>query len=422
MSPLETDIQERLAPTPAIPQHSKSPVAIEVRNIHKTFRIPTQRIDTLKERAVRGFRRPPDRELHALSGISFDVERGEFFGIVGRNGSGKSTLLKLLASIYRADAGTIRIGGRLAPFLELGVGFNTELTARENVAINAVMMGLTPREARHRFDAILEFAELSDFADLKLKNYSSGMLVRLGFALMTQVDADVLLVDEVLAVGDASFQQRCFDAFARLHAAGRTIILVTHDMHAVEAHCDRAMLLEGGKVAERGDAGDVARRYLEINFTRTAEEGASDERNVGAFSFLNSRILDPDGEPATGVAQGNPISLDVVLAADRTVEDPVFAFHITNADHLLVFAHGAFRVPGVSTLRPGERIRIRATLDNPLASGHYFVHWALGRNFRKPQWVGFRNDAVDFSVYGTKRFGGVVELATEIVGGREEAG
>ncbi|HEX8959892.1 MAG TPA: ABC transporter ATP-binding protein, partial [Solirubrobacterales bacterium] len=206
---------------------SRAP-AIQVEDLHKSFRIPTHRVDSLKERVVRPFASRDYRVLKALDGISFEIGQGEFFGIVGRNGSGKSTLLKLLASIYRADSGRIRMAGRLAPFIELGVGFNHELTARENVVLNGVMMGLTPRETRHRLDAILSFAELQEFSDLKLKNYSSGMLVRLAFSLMLEVDADILLIDEVLAVGDAAFQQKCADAFHMMKAAGKTIVLVTH--------------------------------------------------------------------------------------------------------------------------------------------------------------------------------------------------
>ncbi len=204
------------------PETSPREISIDVQGLSKSYMIPTQKRDTLKERAVRPFERAEYRRLQALDDVSFDVERGEFFGIVGRNGSGKSTLLKLLGSIYSADAGRIRIAGRVVPFIELGVGFNLELSAHDNVVLNGVMMGLTPREARRRFDEVIEFAELEEFSELKLKNYSSGMLVRLGFSLLTQVDADVLLIDEVLAVGDAAFQQKSFDAFSRLHREGRT--------------------------------------------------------------------------------------------------------------------------------------------------------------------------------------------------------
>ena len=208
--PSEPDLAE--TPAPAA-RRSDGPVTIEVRGVHKTFRIPEQRVDSLKERVSHPLTRVDHRELHALKDISFDVHRGEFFGIVGRNGSGKSTLLKILASIYRADAGRVRMAGRVAPFIELGVGFNPELTARENGVLNGVLMGLTRREAQRRLDAVIEFAELEDFADLKLKNYSSGMMVRLAFAVMVQADADIMLIDEVLAVGDAAFAQKCMDVF-----------------------------------------------------------------------------------------------------------------------------------------------------------------------------------------------------------------
>ena len=240
------------APAPADPLAGRPP-AIQVEGLHKSFRIPTQRVDSLKERAVHPFAAREYRELQALDGISFEIRQGEFFGIVGRNGSGKSTLLKLLASIYRADAGTIRIAGRLAPFIELGVGFNAELSARENVVLNGVMMGLTPQEARNRLDAVIEFAELDEFVDLKLKNYSSGMLVRLAFSLMMEVDADILLIDEVLAVGDAAFQQKCADAFREMKAAGKTIVLVTHEMATVEEYCHRAMLIGDGQHPHIGE-------------------------------------------------------------------------------------------------------------------------------------------------------------------------
>ena len=181
---------------------------IEARDISKAFEIPSHRIDSLKERTLHPFARRTYRRLEALRQVTFDVHQGEFFGIVGRNGSGKSTLLKILSSIYRADSGSIRMAGRPAPFIELGVGFNMELSARENVILNGVMMGLSQREARRKLDAVLEFAELEEFADLKLKNYSSGMLVRLAFSVMIQSEAEILLIDEVLAVGDAAFQEK----------------------------------------------------------------------------------------------------------------------------------------------------------------------------------------------------------------------
>ena len=210
--------------------------ALVAQGVQKRFKIPEERSHTLKERALHPLRRSRHEELQALKDISFAVEPGEFFGIVGRNGSGKSTLLKCLAGIYRADEGKIWCNGRMSTFIELGVGFNPDLAAFDNVALNGIMLGLSPREARARYERVIEFAELEEFQDLKLKNYSSGMHVRLAFSVAIQVDADILLIDEVLAVGDASFQQKCFDVFNRMREEGRTIIFVTHDMGCGHAH------------------------------------------------------------------------------------------------------------------------------------------------------------------------------------------
>ena len=198
------------------------------------------------------------------------MERGEFFGIAGRNGSGKSTLLKCIAGIYKCE-GDIWCRGRLSTLIELGVGFNMELAARDNVVLNGIMMGLSPKEARKRYDSVIEFAELEEFRELKLKNYSSGMQVRLAFSVAIQVDADILLIDEVLAVGDASFQQKCFDVFHTMRAEGKTIVFVTHDMAAMQRFCHRALLLERGSMVHLGDPSEVADRYLELNFGRQPE-------------------------------------------------------------------------------------------------------------------------------------------------------
>src|SRR5918992_6328890 len=254
--------------------HETAPLAVSVEGAYKTFRIPHQQFHTFKERVLHPFRARTYDAFHAMNDISVEVPRGEFFGIVGRNGSGKSTLLKCIAGIYQLDRGGIRVEGRLSPFIELGVGFNPDLAAEDNVIINAVMMGLSRAEARRRFEDIVAFAELEEFVDLKLKNYSSGMAVRLGFAVSTQVDADVLLVDEVLAVGDASFQQKCFEKFRGLKEEGKTILFVTHDMALVERFCDRAMLLERGKVLSVGDPHEVGLLYNKVNFGQVSPQGA----------------------------------------------------------------------------------------------------------------------------------------------------
>ena len=282
------------------------PVVIEARGVAKSFRIPEHRIDSLKERATHPFARMHYRQLDALQEMSFDIHKGEFFGIVGRNGSGKSTLLKILASIYRPDAGRVRMAGRVAPFIELGVGFNPDLTARENGELNGVLMGLSRREARARLDAVLEFAELEDFVELKLKNYSSGMMVRLAFAVMVQADADIMLIDEVLAVGDAAFGQKCMDVFHERRRAGKTVVLVTHDMSTVQSICHRAMLIHDGELKYIGDPEETARRYYRLNFARPADADDGSERTaVPDFNarLLHARLENEAGERIDNVEQ-----------------------------------------------------------------------------------------------------------------------
>lgn len=248
-----------------------SPNAIEVRNLTKAFRIPTNTMTTLRERLVhRG--NSSYRILDVLDDISFDVPRGEFIGVMGRNGSGKSTLLKILAGIYRQDSGTAMAAGRIAPIIELGVGFNLEMGAYDNVVMNAVMMGLTPTEARTRYHDIIDFAELGDFEELKLRNYSSGMKARLGFAVMTHVQAEIMLFDEVLAVGDTRFIEKCSDTFERLRGQGRTGVLVSHSSETIRQHCSTAILIEDGKLFASGDSEHVAKQYAELQ--KRAPRGA----------------------------------------------------------------------------------------------------------------------------------------------------
>ena len=269
----------------------QAPAAVSVERVSKAFRLPHQRYSTLKERALHPFASSTYDVLQALDDVSFEVRAGEFFGIVGRNGSGKSTMLKCLAGIYSVDDGEIAVNGRLSPFIELGVGFNPELTARDNVLINAIMLGLTRKQARERFDEIIAFAELEEFVDLKLKNYSSGMSVRLGFSTAIQVDADMLLVDEVLAVGDAAFQAKCFGEFERLKREGRTILFVTHDMATVERFCDRAMLLERGEVVDIGPPRPIAQQYAELNFGRASAARAQASADGPAAVRVTRRMV-----------------------------------------------------------------------------------------------------------------------------------
>lgn len=259
------DVAEPAAPPPAHRISSTTAPAIAAVGVRKTFRLPHERYTTLRERARHPLSRQQFEVLSALGGVSIEVSPGEFFGVVGKNGSGKSTLLRCLAGIYPSDSGQITVEGRLVPFIELGVGFNAEMTARENVVTNAVLFGLSRREAVARFDDIVAFAELERFVDQKLKNYSTGMAVRLAFSTSVHVDADVLLFDEVLAVGDTAFQEKCFRRFDRLREQGKTVVVVTHDMDMVRRLCDRAVLLHEGRAVAEGGAAHVAERYEDLN-------------------------------------------------------------------------------------------------------------------------------------------------------------
>ena len=235
--------------------------AIEAVGVSKSFRLPHQSRNTFKEYFLHPFKRTTYELQHALTDISFEVAPGEFFGIIGPNGSGKSTLLKILAGIYRQDEGRVRLDGVLSPFIELGVGFNPELTARDNIRINSTLLGMSGRELEQRYEDIVSFAELERFVDQKLKNFSSGMQVRLAYSIAIQVDFDILLLDEVLAVGDQSFQDKCFATFRKFREAGKTIVLVTHDLPIVEEHADRVLLLREGRPEMLGDATEVVARY-----------------------------------------------------------------------------------------------------------------------------------------------------------------
>jgi ABC-2 type transport system ATP-binding protein len=383
-------------------------VVIEARGIEKSFRIPEHRIDSLKERATHPFTRVEYREHRALRGVSFEVRQGEFFGIVGRNGSGKSSLLKILAGIYRADAGRVRMAGRVAPFIELGVGFNPELTARENGVLNGVLMGLTLREARRSLDAVLEFAELEEFVDLKLKNYSSGMLVRFAFAVMVQADADIMLIDEVLAVGDAAFAQKCMDVFRERRRAGKTIVLVTHDMTTVQTLCHRAMLLHDGELKYLGEPEDTALRYYRMNF------GGAEES--GKVVDVNARIVRAGIED---VDVGTPIFVDVVLEAARPLDRPIFIFHVRNAAGDAVFA---FTRTLDEEVLPGRRVRLAGPVENRLVPGQYTLDVYVREDAATGGMTVQGLRLASFVVHGTPPPHGMVSVRADVEPVLEEVG
>lgn len=253
-------------------------IAVKVQHISKTFKLPTEATKSFRTtlvnrlRGIKGF-----TEQHVLKDINFDVYKGDFFGIVGRNGSGKSTLLKIISQIYVPEKGQVTVDGKMVSFIELGVGFNPELTGRENVYMNGAMLGFTKDEVDDMYNDIVDFAELHHFMNQKLKNYSSGMQVRLAFSVAIKAQGDVLILDEVLAVGDEAFQRKCNDYFMERKDSGKTTILVTHDMGAVKKYCNRAVLIEDGLVKAYGEPFDVANQYS-VDNTETAEDAMNAEK------------------------------------------------------------------------------------------------------------------------------------------------
>jgi len=402
---------------PRVRTQALSTPAVLVDGVTKHFVVPQERRSTLKEHALHPIKRSGVHRFEALNDVSFSVRPGEFFGIVGRNGSGKSSLLKCLAGIYRIDRGEVYVDGRMSTFIELGVGFNPELAARDNVVMNGIMLGLSPREARGRFERVIEFAELEEFVDLKLKNYSSGMHVRLAFSVMMQVEADILLIDEVLAVGDAAFQQKCFDAFFKMRDEGRTVLFVTHDMGAVQRFCHRALLLERGSVVCIDDPKAVAERYLELNFEGTSEPsqgGLGGKRaGDGAARVVDAWIQDEHGERQSVLPQGRPCALRATVRFNRPLEDPVLAAAFINQKHQNVFVPtSAGRPKGSGSFKAGELAELTVSFDNALAPGRYAVSTLLTQasGHIEDRWEGI----FTFVVTGAQAGGGLVDLPHDI--------
>jgi ABC-2 type transport system ATP-binding protein len=392
----------------------------------KQFKIPEERSHTLKERALHPLRRSRNERFQALSDISFAVAPGEFFGIVGRNGSGKSTLLKCLAGIYRADSGKIWCNGRLSTFIELGVGFNPDLAAYDNVTLNGIMVGLSPREARARYERVIEFAELEEFQELKLKNYSSGMHVRLAFSVAIQVDADILLIDEVLAVGDAAFQQKCFDVFNRMRKEGRTIVFVTHDMGAVTRFCHRAMLLDRGELVSIGDPADIADRYLEIAFGRSVGHDEYDltspRMGSGAARVSEVWLGDDRSERRTVAPQSEPLTLNALVRFNRHVLDPAVSITLLNEHRQpVVVATTTDEHDETGSYEEGELAVFSFSMHNMLSPGRYHPIVTITQRGDGLDVIDRFTREMSFVVTGMAASGGMVEIPVQTSVNRWEA-
>jgi len=318
-----------------------SKTAIKVKNVSKTFYVPTEKKGSIKSYFLNPFHKAQKCKFNALKNISFEVKKGDFFGIIGRNGSGKSTLLKLIASIYMPDKGKITVNGKIVPFLELGVGFNPELSGRENIFLNGTILGMKREYLEKKFDEIVDFAEVRKFIDMPLKNYSSGMQVRLAFSIAIQANADIYLLDEVLAVGDADFQEKCINVFNKLKKQNKTVVFVTHDLNSVEKFCTNTILLDNGKIVDHGNPKKVIYSYLnENNNTENNSQSAisSDRWGNRIVEITSVRFKDKDNNVKKAFNTGEDFTIEIKYNSKKKVRKPNFGIAIF--DHKDNYCYG----------------------------------------------------------------------------------
>lgn len=374
---------------------AENEIAIKAESVSKEFILPHEKANSLKGVFTSlPKRKNKTREVqHALRDIDFEIKKGEFFGIVGRNGSGKSTMLKILAGIYQPTKGHIKVEGKLVPFIELGVGFNGELTGRENVYLNGAMLGFSEKEIDALYDDIVGFAELEKFMDQKLKNYSSGMQVRLAFSMATRAQADVLLIDEVLAVGDADFQRKCFEHFRTLKRNKKTVVFVSHDMSAIREYCDRAVMIEKSRVVCSGTADEVATEYVKL-FNQPKEQAEGKADNTGRwgdggmkFTSVKTKLDD------------EKLILDMEAEAYSDVEEPIFGYLVRNsAGSDLLGTNTKLSKKKVGTLKKGDKVSVRWEVPNIFNDGIYVVTVALSHNNEVSQYDWWEN-ATSFTAF-----------------------
>jgi ABC-2 type transport system ATP-binding protein len=391
-------------------------VAIKVENLSKSFRVPHEKHTSLKAAALNMFRKKKYTEFQALKDINFEIKKGEFFGIIGRNGSGKSTLLKILAGIYVPDSGKITINGKLSPFLELGVGFNPELTGRENLYLGGSILGLSREQVGEKYEKIVEFAELEDFIDMKLKNYSSGMQVRLAFSLSINVHAEILLMDEVLAVGDNNFQAKCLEEFRKYRKDGKTVLLISHDINTIQRYCDRALLLRNGIIEKIGSATGVVDSYINQNIednetiTKKEDDGTKNiskkEKKVEIVSLGFAGMND---EKKKSFRTGESLIMKIKLSLKRKKLPVNIGVGIYRED-------GSY-VLGCNTMMDGHKIigdSVEIIFDElQLLKGTYYVNVVCFGDFEE-KFYDFKSSFGTFRVFPTvenDKYRGIINLS-----------
>ncbi len=353
-------------------------IVIRVENVSKDFILPHDKVTTVKG-LFTGISKVGQKKIkekqHALKDISFEIKKGEFFGIVGRNGSGKSTLLKILAGIYQPTRGKLYTQGKLVPFIELGVGFNLELTGRENVYLNGAMLGFSEKEIDKMYDDIVSFAELKRFMGQKLKNYSSGMQVRLAFSMAIRANADILLIDEVLAVGDEDFQRKCFDYFRKLKKDKKTVIFVSHDMNSVREYCDRAAFIEDSKLVTIGPANEVAKQYsrMFIDETTNNTSKTSETRWGNGMMMYTSVMAQPEV-----LSDQSHIEIYTTSKAKQNLDEIMLGFVIKDsAGQNILGTNSQLERQKFIDIKKGDEITVKWTVPNIFSDGNYQIDPAI---------------------------------------------
>lgn len=348
---------------------------VSVKHVSKDFKLPHEQANSVKTIFTDMFKSKSKgvETQHALKNVSFDIKKGEFFGIVGRNGSGKSTMLKMLAGIYQPTKGSISTIGKLVPFIELGVGFNPELTGRENVYLNGALLGFSVKEIDAQYDRIVQFAELERFMDQKLKNYSSGMQVRLAFSVATTAKADILLIDEVLAVGDADFQRKCFDYFRKLKKTHTTVIFVTHDMNAVREYCDRAVLIDENVVKDIGDPEAIAQKYSQLFLGKasTKQHTGDDNGRWGTEEAKYEKVK------ITTTPEMIEIATKIDVAVDLDVLVYGIHFFSSNGTEIIALNNRMIKKPDLTHVKAGDSIDLKWSVQNIFNDGGFYVTLTL---------------------------------------------
>jgi ABC-2 type transport system ATP-binding protein len=361
-------------------------VAIKVDNVSKTFKLPHEKNTSLKSAAVSFYRRKQTFEAQqVLKDVTFEIKKGEFFGIVGRNGSGKSTLLKLLAGIYTPTEGSIHINGKLTPFIELGVGFNPELTGRENVFLNGALLGFNRTEMQSMYKDIVSFAEMKRFMDQKLKNYSSGMQVRLAFSIAIRAKSDILLIDEVLAVGDAAFQSKCYDYFSELKKTGTTVIFVSHDRASLERFCKDAILINNGEIKAKGSIRDVLKKYSEVVLGEVAQDKADESNDKSELqkdspAKITKTFTSSENTIKNQFVYGEQIQLNFLVKAQKNIKNPVLGITVwqKNTDKAVYATNTLMQgVSETGNFKVGDEIHFKVEFPEGLNDGEYFIEPAI---------------------------------------------